>query len=96
MSLGIDPSKLVDVLKLESAFSQVLTLLNTMVTLETVAHLAEVEAEDMQIFANAMAERSLKADAVTARGTCMNTPIEHVIQLVLLKVNAAIGVGGSR
>ena len=68
VSFGTDPSRLVDVLKLGSASSQALTLLNTMVTLDTVDHLSKVEAEDMQLFANAMAERHLTADTVTARG----------------------------
>ena len=68
MRFGAAPSRLGDVLKLGSASSQALTLLNTMLTLDTVAHLAEVEAEDMQIFANAMSERHLTADTVTARG----------------------------
>ena len=68
VSFGTDPSRLVDVLKLGSASSQALTLLNTMVTLDTVDHLSKVEAEDMQIFANAMSERHLTADTVTARG----------------------------
>jgi len=68
MSFGTDPSTLVDVLKLGSASSQALTLLNTMVTLDTVDHLSKVEAEDMQILANAMAERHLTADTLMARG----------------------------
>jgi len=37
MSFGTDPSTLVDVLKLGSASSQALTLLNTMVTLDLTA-----------------------------------------------------------
>jgi len=68
VSFGTDPSRLLDVLKLGSASSQALTLLNTMVTLETVDHLAKVEAEDMQIFANAMSEHGVDAERATARG----------------------------
>jgi 3-hydroxyisobutyrate dehydrogenase-like beta-hydroxyacid dehydrogenase len=64
----LDPVTLVDALKLGSASSVALTLLNTMVTPGTVDHLAAVEAEDMRIFDRAMTERGVNADAATARG----------------------------
>jgi 3-hydroxyisobutyrate dehydrogenase-like beta-hydroxyacid dehydrogenase len=65
---GADPVRLVGALKLGSASSSALTLLNTMVTPATVEHLSEVEAEDMKIFAAAMADSGVDARPVTARG----------------------------
>lgn len=65
--MGLDPVRLVEVLKLGSASSTALTLLNTMVTPETVDHLAGVEAFDMEIFAAAMRDAGVEADDVTAR-----------------------------
>ena len=64
----LDPVTLVDALKLGSASSAALTLLNTMITPGTVDHLAAVEAEDMRIFDRAMTERGVNAAAATARG----------------------------
>lgn len=64
----VDPVRLVDALKLGSASSSALTLLNTMVTLETVDHLSKVEAEDMRIFDAAMTEGGVDAESATARG----------------------------
>lgn len=66
--LGMDPSSLVDVLKLGSASSSALTLLNSMVALDNVDHLARIEALDMQLFDTAMTESGVNADFVTARG----------------------------
>lgn len=68
ITLGMDPSALVDVLKLGSASSNALTLLNSMVTLDNVGHLSKVEALDMQLFDTAMTESGVRADSVTARG----------------------------
>ncbi len=64
----LDPVTLVDALKLGSASSAALTLLNTMITPCTVDHLSAVEAEDMRIFDRAMTEGGVNADAATARG----------------------------
>jgi 3-hydroxyisobutyrate dehydrogenase-like beta-hydroxyacid dehydrogenase len=66
--LRMDPSSLVDVLKLGSASSNALTLLNSMVTLDSVDHLARIEALDMQLFDTAMRDTGVNADSVTARG----------------------------
>ncbi|MEU9455540.1 NAD(P)-dependent oxidoreductase [Streptomyces sp. NPDC048277] len=66
--LGLDPVRLVEVLKLGSASSAALTLLNTMVTPDTVRHLSGVEALDMELFDQAMSEAGIDAAAVTARG----------------------------
>ncbi len=68
VNFGANPLKLVEVLKLGSASSSALTLLNSMVTLANVAHLAEVEALDMELFAAAMAERGVSAESATERG----------------------------
>ena len=64
----LDPVTLVDALKLGSASSAALTLLNTMITPGTVDHLSAVEAEDMRIFDSAMTEGGVNADAATVRG----------------------------
>lgn len=64
----VDPVRLVEALKLGSAASAALTLLNTMVTPDTVGHLSEVEAEDMRIFDTAMTEGGVDASSATARG----------------------------
>jgi 3-hydroxyisobutyrate dehydrogenase-like beta-hydroxyacid dehydrogenase len=64
----LDPVTLVDALKLGSASSAALTLLNTMITPGTVDHLAAVEAEDMRIFDRAMTEGGVNADTATGRG----------------------------
>jgi 3-hydroxyisobutyrate dehydrogenase-like beta-hydroxyacid dehydrogenase len=65
---GVDPVRLVEVLKLGSGSSAALTLLNTMVTLDTVEHLCGVEALDMDLFDAAMQDVGVDAGAVTARG----------------------------
>lgn len=48
--IGSDPARLVETLKLGSAESSALTLLNAMVTPETVEHLSTVEAEAVEFF----------------------------------------------
>ena len=65
---GIDPVALVEGLKLGSATSAALTLLNTMVTPDTVDHLAGVEALDMEIFDEAMRDAGVAAEPTTERG----------------------------
>ncbi|GAA1913106.1 NAD(P)-dependent oxidoreductase [Streptantibioticus ferralitis] len=66
--LGLDPARMVEVLKLGSASSAALTLLNTMVTLENVEHPSGVEALDMELFDTAMRDVGVAAEAITARG----------------------------
>lgn len=66
--VGMDPRTLVEALKLGSATSSALTLLNTMVTPDTVDHLSLVEAEDMEIFRTAMADAGVDAGKTTERG----------------------------
>lgn len=68
---GVDAVRLTEALKLGSAGSAALTLLNTMITPQTVGHLADVQALDMEIFAEAMREVPVDpaaAAAATARG----------------------------
>ncbi|GAA4668028.1 NAD(P)-dependent oxidoreductase [Amycolatopsis dongchuanensis] len=65
---GVDPVRLTGVLKLGSASSAALTLLNTMVTLDVVDHLSAVEALDMELFDAAMRESGVDARPVTERG----------------------------
>ena len=66
--LRMDLSSLIDVLKLGSASSNALTLLNSMVTLDNVDYLARVETLDMHLFDTTMTESGVHADFVTARG----------------------------
>jgi 3-hydroxyisobutyrate dehydrogenase-like beta-hydroxyacid dehydrogenase len=65
--VGLDPVSLLEALKLGSASSAALTLLNTMVTPDTVEHLSGVEALDMELFDTAMTEAGVDATEVTAR-----------------------------
>ncbi len=68
LGAGMEPLRLFEALKLGSASSRALTLLNTMVTADTVGHLSAVETEDMHIFQAAMTGIGVDAGAVTARG----------------------------
>ncbi len=68
LCVDMDPRSLIEALKLGSASSSALTLLNTMVTPDTVEHLSTVEAEDMHIFEAAMRERGIDAQQAIARG----------------------------
>jgi 3-hydroxyisobutyrate dehydrogenase-like beta-hydroxyacid dehydrogenase len=62
------PAVLAEALKLGSADSRALRLMNTMVTRDTVAHLSHVEALDMELFDTAMRNAGIDSTAVTARG----------------------------
>ncbi|MFJ2158038.1 NAD(P)-dependent oxidoreductase [Streptomyces sp. NPDC087856] len=66
--LGLDLTQLFGVLKLGSASSAALTLLNTMVRPDNVEHLSGVEALDMELFEQAMREADVDAAEATARG----------------------------
>jgi len=66
--LKLDAVRLAEVLKLGSASSAALTLLNTMVRPDNVEHLSGVEALDMELFDQAMGEAGVDSAAVTARG----------------------------
>lgn len=65
---GIDPARLIEVLRVGSAASRALDLLNTMIRVDNVEHLSEVVALDMDIFQTAMEEHGIDADAVITRG----------------------------
>ena len=68
VELGMDPERLLDALKLGSASSAALTLLNTMVTLDNVEHLSRVEALDMELFDTALRAAGVDPGTVTERG----------------------------
>ncbi|MGW4517680.1 NAD(P)-dependent oxidoreductase [Streptomyces sp. NPDC004393] len=68
VELQLDLGRLVEVLKLGSAASAALSLLNTMVRPDNVAHLSGVEALDMELFAQAVREAGVDSTAVTERG----------------------------
>ena len=65
---GMDIVPLVEALKLGSATSAALTLLNTMVTPDTVDHLSTVEALDMELFDQAMRDAGVGEVEATGRG----------------------------
>jgi 3-hydroxyisobutyrate dehydrogenase-like beta-hydroxyacid dehydrogenase len=65
---GVDAARLVEGLKLGSATSAALTLFNTMVTPDTVGHLSQVEALDMELFSQAMKDAGVDAANLTSRG----------------------------
>ncbi|WP_167950046.1 NAD(P)-dependent oxidoreductase [Brevibacterium marinum] len=65
---GLSTTALVSSLRLGSADSRALRLMNTMVTPDSVDHLAAVEALDMNIFDDAMWEEGIDASATVARG----------------------------
>ncbi|WP_373453925.1 NAD-binding protein [Rhodococcus sp. 06-418-5] len=65
---GLDTSHLVDVLRLGSADSRALQLMNTMVNPDTVEHLTQVEALDMHLFDRAMRDAGVSARPTTERG----------------------------
>ncbi len=68
LGLGLDPVALLNALKLGSASSRALTLLNTMITPDTVEHLSAVQALDMDLFHTAMQEGGIDASTTTTRG----------------------------
>ncbi|HEX4222142.1 MAG TPA: NAD(P)-dependent oxidoreductase [Pseudonocardiaceae bacterium] len=66
--LVMDVPALVELLKVGSATSFTLSALNDAITVDNAGHLREVELLDMKLFAAAMAERDVDAEAVTGRG----------------------------
>ena len=66
--LDLQPARVVEVLRLGSANSDALGHFGSFITSENVAHLSEVEALDMQLFAAAMRDAGVDAEAITARG----------------------------
>lgn len=67
-NIGLDASNLTAALKLGSADSRALQLMNTMVNPDTVDHLSAVEALDMELFDEAMRDAGVDAEETTARG----------------------------
>ncbi|MFJ9908977.1 NAD(P)-dependent oxidoreductase [Streptomyces sp. NPDC101152] len=65
---ALDVPRLVEALKLGSAASTALGLMNTMVNPDTVDHLSKVEALDMELFAEAMRNAGVNATEATDRG----------------------------
>jgi 3-hydroxyisobutyrate dehydrogenase-like beta-hydroxyacid dehydrogenase len=68
VELKLDAARLVEVLKLGSAASAALSLLNTMVRPDNVEHLSGVEALDMELFDQAMRQAGIDSTATTERG----------------------------
>ncbi|MCO6000177.1 NAD(P)-dependent oxidoreductase [Actinoallomurus rhizosphaericola] len=66
--MNLDLGALVEVLKLGSASSAALSLLNTMVRTDNVEHLSKVEALDMELFDRAMRDAGIEAGEVIERG----------------------------
>lgn len=65
---GLEPARLVEVLRLGSANSRALELMNTMVTPGTVEHQSALLVEDLDIFDEAMRDIGVDADALSTRG----------------------------
>ncbi|HEY4456728.1 MAG TPA: NAD(P)-dependent oxidoreductase [Pseudonocardiaceae bacterium] len=80
--LGVDVPALVELLKVGSAASFTLSALNDAITVQNASHLREVELLDMELFAQAMAERDADADAVTGRGVSGAQGLVDLIQRV--------------
>lgn len=76
---GMNAPDLVGALRLGSADSRALRLMNTMVNPDTVDHLSAVEALDMELFDQAMRDAHIPADAVTARGLAGARRLPEVI-----------------
>jgi 3-hydroxyisobutyrate dehydrogenase-like beta-hydroxyacid dehydrogenase len=66
--MNVDLDLLVEALKLGSASSAALSLLNTMVRPDNVEHLSKVEALDMQLFDRALRDAGIDGGEVTERG----------------------------
>lgn len=82
VAFGMDPVALFEVLKLGSAASTVLSLFNTMITPDTVEHLAQVEALDLDLFDTAMRDAGIDAAAVTARAMSGADRLSGVVGLL--------------
>ena len=65
---GLDATDLVAALRLGSADSRALQLMNTMVNPSTVDHLSKVEALDMALFDQAMHDAGIASGPMTKRG----------------------------
>lgn len=77
---GLSAPGVVEALRLGSANSRALELLNTMITADTVDHLASVEAFDAELFDRAMRDADLDAEAVTSRALTGAARLHEVIR----------------
>ena len=80
--LGLDAQSLYRVLSTSSGGSTVLGLVNTMITEETVEHLAQVQTLDMELFDSAVREAGLDPTEMTARGLSGTRRIAEVLRLL--------------
>ncbi|WP_210603319.1 NAD(P)-dependent oxidoreductase [Brevibacterium oceani] len=77
---GLSANALAPALRAGSADSRALRLMNTMVTPNTVDHLAEVEALDMQILEEALRSEGIDASAIIQRGLSGTDRLGAVIE----------------
>lgn len=77
---GLHAPDLVDALRLGSADSRALRLMNTMVTPDTVGHLSAVEALDMHLFDQTMRDADIDAASTTRRGLAGAERLAEVIE----------------
>jgi 3-hydroxyisobutyrate dehydrogenase-like beta-hydroxyacid dehydrogenase len=77
---GLHAQDLVDALRLGSADSRALRLMNTMITPDTVDHLSAVEALDMELFDQAMRDDGIDAATATRRGLAGALRLPEVIE----------------
>jgi 3-hydroxyisobutyrate dehydrogenase-like beta-hydroxyacid dehydrogenase len=77
---GLHAPDLVDALRLGSADSRALRLMNTMVNPDTVDHLSAVEALDMELFNEAMRDDDIDAETTTHRGLTGARRLPEVIE----------------
>jgi len=78
--LGLEPARVADVLKLGSANSTALGHFGGFITPENVEHLAAVEALDMDLFARAMRDADIDAEAITGRGLAGANGLAQVLR----------------
>ena len=78
----VDPVRPFEVLQEASAGSTVLGLFTTMITTETVDHLAEVQGLDLDIFDEAMRAYGLDPTAVTTRARSGNDRLGDVVRIL--------------
>lgn len=77
---GLHAPDLIDALRLGSADSRALRLMNTMVNPDTVNHLSAVEALDMELFDHAVRDAGIDATFITRRGLAGAERLPEVIE----------------
>lgn len=78
-TVGLPAVTLADALKLGSGTSAALTLMNTMVTADTVEHLSAVEEVEINLFDTALREAGAEPGHVTARGLSGARRLDEVV-----------------